>query len=216
MTIAQHISTLRLLIRRFQDDSYLTDEQIYSLLVQANNIINKRRFDENQIVSEYEFNYYNIGLELKDINPCLETGCKVLRTKHKIPLPYSSKTNTYLKVLTPFGKEIVKIKYDSMLKHPAYKNKIGYRIKNQYIEIINSTKLSSIQVGAIWNDISEWADKQLCNDDSNGSTGNCFDADSVPFSVENGYEFMLYGEILKILNFYVSTEQVKNILNEKD
>lgn len=213
MTVGQHISTLRLLIRKFEDDSYLTDEQLYSLLVQANNIINKRRFDRNDIINDYELNYFTLEIDWVELDNCID-NCKIRRSIHKLPEPYSSDTNLYIKVETIKGETIANRKYNSLDCHPMFQG-LSYRIRNQYVEILNDNKLKYIRIGGIWNDISEWTGIEACTttDDNNVT---CFDKNTATFQIESGYEFMAYSEILKLLNYYLSTEQIQDTLNNGD
>lgn len=223
MTIGQHISVIRSLIKKYSDDSMYEDEFLYILLNNANALWLKRKLENNEKINDWNWLSYCVGLEAglaHDCN-CVPVGCGVLKTVYEIPKPLLARNRQLLKVYTLGGKEIY-LTTDEQLKASKHdeikKNELAYTIVNNKIVIWNGDVDTIVPRAIVVKTMSvnptEWATVSLC--DSNGvNTGtSCFDIQTSGYPMDEEYTPLVYDTVLKQLGFSLQlTEDRTNNAN---
>lgn len=204
MTIAQHVAALRGLINQFSDDETpYTDEFLYHLFRSAANLLVLRKREKSNTLPIWDMRYFCVGTEsgvAHDCN-CVGAGCNVLKTIYEIPKPIQGKYRPYLKVTTLDNNEIPYIDLNSVEAYQydqIRKNKIHYSLLNKRV-VLWGTDLKrpkAILIGGYFEDISEWAGKQLCDADGNSTSASCYNIynDDYPLDidlVDTAYQLVL-------------------------
>lgn len=209
-TINEHVSAIRGLIKQYTNETKFTHDALYFHLTQAAAIVNKRKAEKYEKLSEWNTPTFCIGTEVTDKHPCecLENvGCKMIRTKHKIPRPLMSKKRDLLTVMTLDHKTIPMIKPDMVKAYQLdiiKKDELFYFMQNEYIYIVNGTPKSGVPkallIKGYWEDISDWSGIKLCDENGNETDDVCFDMDAHEFPMDQDLTYMAYDLVLQKLN----------------
>ena len=218
MTIREHISTIRFIINKYEDDTNYTDPQLYSLLISAAAIMNKRKDAAKNKLSDWRFTYYKIGMELNSPygEDCIGIDCKKWISKYKIPTPLTGRNKELIDVRTLDGRPINRVSMNNsancldIILNKAY----IYQIINQ--DIVVNKKLKAILVGGVWEDITDWVGIQSCDNNGNNIEKSCFSIDNDEFPVDGDYHFMMYDEVLRQLGIRLKTPEIESLVNNKN
>lgn len=226
MTILQHISAIRNLIKQYADDSNYENEFLFVLLNNANATWLRRKLDNNEKVNDWNWPSYCIELEagLSHDCDCVPVGCKVLKSKYKIPKPLLSRNRLMIKVYTIDGKEIentteekIKVsKYDEIKK-----KQLAYSVNNQKLIIWNGNPELIVPRAVIIKSLSvdptEWGTVESCNPNSGNPTGDvCFDIDTSEYPMDEEYATLVYDTVLKQLNITLQIPEDKTNNNNAE
>lgn len=225
MTIMQHISAIRNLIKQYSDDSAFEDEFLFVLLNNANATWLRRKLDNNEKINDWNWPSYCVELEpsLSHDCECVPVGCKVLKTKYKIPKPLLSRNRLLLKVYTIDGKEIestteekIKVsKYDEIKN-----NQLAYSVYNQKIIIWNGNTNTivprAIIIKSLSVDPTEWSTVEACNGNGTPTGDVCFDINSSEFPMDEEYATLVYETVLKLLNITLQVPEDRTNNNNAD
>lgn len=194
MTIAQHVAAIRGLINQFADnETPYTDEFLYHLFRSNANLLVLRKRERSNTLPVWDMRYFCVGTEKTTVHDCgcIDAGCNVLKTIYEIPKPIQGKYRPYLKVLTIDQQEIPYIDPNAVSAYqydPIRKNKIHYSFLNGHI-VLWGTDLrrpKAIMIGGYFEDISEWAGKQVCDSSGNATSASCYNIydDEYPLDID--------------------------------
>lgn len=224
-TINQHISALRILIKEQTDDSLYTDQFLYHLLTGATSTLHRRNIEKDRKVSPWNTQSYCISLEVANSHDCscVPVGCKVLKSKDKIPTPLNSDNGPMMKVYTLDHVEIFRVdeaEQRASMLHPIKKNRLSYSIVNGKIVLWNGNTdhiiPRAITVKGLFNDVTEWASIEAC-DESGNTTGNCcYDIDNDNFPLDEDFTFAAYGLVLQQLGLALQKKSDDNNNNNPE
>ena len=208
-TINEHVSAIRGLIKKYENTTHFTNEMIYFHLTQAAAIVNKQKAEKYEELSEWNTPTYCIGTESTTQHPCEcleEVGCKMIRTKYKIPKPLVSKHRTMMRVMTLDHKIIPNIKpemADVYQLDEIKKDQLFYFIQNEYVYIVNGTpksgKPKALLIKGYWEDISDWVGIKLCDPEGTDTDEYCFDMDAHEFPMDQDSTYRAYDYVLQKL-----------------
>jgi hypothetical protein len=181
MTIAQHISLVKSLLRSYTDDTNYTDEFIYALLNSYRAQVLKEYFKNNTNISHFNWQLVCVSLVKSTIHddcPCApEDDCKILRTAIKIPVPITVSSIPMLKVRTFNGQTIPFLSLEKAINKHLYKhlkNKIVYSISNGYLFIFGTNSLKAIIIDGVFEDPTELSDITMCDEGGGSTSVVCF------------------------------------------
>lgn len=194
MTIAEHVAAIRNLINQFADDEApYSDEFLYHLFKSAANLLVLRKREKSNTLPIYDMRYFCVGTEKSTAHDCdcVGAGCEILKTIYDIPKPIQGKYRPYLKVTTLDYEEIPYMDLSALKAFqydPIRKGKIHYSFLNKHI-VLWGTDLKrpkAILIGGYFEDISEWANKKLCDSNGNTTGSNCYSIydDEYPLDVD--------------------------------
>jgi len=222
MTINEHLSAVRLMISRYEDDSKYNDPALYHFLKIAIATIAERAANKNQKVSDFGYFGFCIKLEkhkLVDCDGCLDIGCDVLRSPTKIPGVVTSDKNDLLKVYTLDMVEIGKIGDDISVANldPVKAQKYLYDIVNGYLVIYNGDTENlvpqHVYIKGVWEDITEWSNLDICAEDTDSgdsdiSDTNCFDLTSDDMPIPLGDATGVYKVMMELMGISLKQDTI--------
>lgn len=145
-TIRESISRIRNVFKLVNEDAFLTDRFIYSLLIKHSKALIRRQDNENKIMrydSLFETLPYVELIEVDKIEAeCakIKTGCKIMRTKKKLPKVMTGSYGPIFRTIAPIdGSDVFQqttpAVYVSMTNSTTFKyNKTHYFwYKNGYL-----------------------------------------------------------------------------------
>jgi hypothetical protein len=202
--VGEVVSIFRSLIKEHSDDSAFEDQELYHILSSARALLFKRKADSFKVISAWEFQTFCIPLEKAFSHDCgcVTVGCKVLRSKYRIPRALTSRNKDLIRFSTLDHTEIPIMKerdiktfiYDDVMK----KSPFGVLI-DRYIVIFNTdNRWRGILTSAIWEDLSEWDGIQLC--DVDGGEADCFNFFDSEFSIDPDLMYPMYEMGLRMMN----------------
>ena len=172
-TIGESISRMRNLVKGADEDAFLTDRLIYSILIKNSKAIINRQDVEDKLM-KYESLFSTLPfvdlIEVDKIEAscaAIKTGCKIMRTKKKLPKLMTNSSGPILRVVSSIdGQDIFQqcnaAVYVSMNNSTTFKyNKTKYFwFKNDYLYFPN----------ILWDAVSvegmfEGSIAGFCNDD---------------------------------------------------
>jgi hypothetical protein len=190
MTISQHISIVRSLLRAFTDDSLYSDEFLYALLNARRAQVIKEGALINKNISHFNWQVACMPLILSTIHddcPCVDIDdCQILRTKFKIPKPISVNGKPLLKVRTFDGATIAHMSLDKIIQKHNYKHlakKLAYTVSNGYLFIYGTNLLKAVIIDGIFEDPLQLAGVTMCDVEGNG-LGPCFDPNTEEYPLD--------------------------------
>lgn len=179
-TAGQAISRIRNVIKATNEDAFITDRFIYSLINKYSAFaIRKDSKSERQVnLNSYYKTLPCIELiEVDKVEACcndVKSNCTIMRTKDKIPLVTQGAAGPLFKTVSSIdGSQICYITQPSIFvamsktKNFKYNNKKYYWYMNDYLYLPNVT-WEAVRVDAMWEgDISNF----LCDDSNQCSAG---------------------------------------------
>ena len=163
MLIRDLISRIKALYNKgaASDDSRLSNRHVYSKIRSTRSILIKREQDKKVKTNPWNIQVLNcIQLEVVDPSSCdcvISSGCKLLRSKCKLPKPIQSKLGTGVEnVSTIDGSNVfspttwAKKRYKSGNKYTS--DVSDYFIRDEYLYVTHNTLLTTIAVGGIFED----------------------------------------------------------------
>lgn len=205
MTINQHISNLRALIKKHsRNPDVFSDALLYSFLSGARSIILEQNENKANHTSEWDITQFPIKLvkTKSHLVGCVTYGCDVLRSEYKIPRAllmniqskFKVSTYDYTNVLIGTEQDYQNSKYDDI------KSKLIHAsIINEYLIIWNKLNLKSVLVSGIWEDVLDWAMIPFCDMNGNTTSSTCYDARTSNFPLSETHKLAAYDIVLQKL-----------------
>lgn len=206
-TIAEHVGTVRHLIKDHVDDSYYSDEFLYFQIKTAAALLKEREAKKFTKISDFTWQPICMPLTLDYYHNCdclpEEYKCKVLRSVYPIPNPIMGRNRHLLKVTTLEGKSIDYMDDVEEFLTNAYsitkKDSLGYTIFDNYIWVLGTTTLGVIQINGIFESPEALALIPLCDSDGEPSGGICYNVTSDDFPIKASLHKPMYEEVMKLL-----------------
>lgn len=192
MTINEHISLLRNVIKATPDDSKFSDQFLYTLLKNARAELLRQRADKGYVFNLSNWQSICMPLEKVDQNECgsctPDSGCYVLRSVYKLPNTLSSPSRMLLNVYTlAGGKAVYSGSFSAALRKKyskVMKNNLTYTIKNGYLYIFHNDWLKTVMLDAIFEDPTTLSDISACDSNGNPTGGSCYEIMTDEFPLE--------------------------------
>lgn len=215
MTINQHISNIRELIKQHTtDDSTYSDEFLYNLF---NLTVNKLR--ENHYKDDWSWETYCIPTCIAKDTVCgciTNASCLIIKSKFKVPKPYRNKYNAFFKLYTLDWQRLTRIQPSelrAMMTQDVLKEELLYSIINDYIYIWTGNPKThlpkALQVSIISEDPLAWADVNTCNNDGDEIDSPCYSILDKDFPVSDDIAIDAYGLVLNMLNITLRLQDDK-------
>ena len=220
MTISEHISIIRHLIKEHVDDSYYNDELIYKFLINARSLLLEREAKKWTKFSDFVYQTFCMPLVLDKFHDCnclpYDTDCYILKSKYEIPKTILGRNRLFLNVMTIEGEPLSYFFDISKQDHFKYsktkKNKLRYTISNNKLIIIGSTQLKTVLVKLVAEDPLDLSKINLCDEDGNESNNYCYNILQDEFPIEAALHIPMYEETLKLLNIPLQLKE--DIIND--
>jgi hypothetical protein len=174
-TVGDSISRIRNVIKAVNEDAFVTDRFIYSIINKYSTFVVKKDSKAEKKVNLYSF-YKTIPcielIEVDKVEACcndIKSNCTIMRSKDKVPKIYQGEGGPLIKSLSSIdGSQTCYLTQPSIFvamsktKNFKYNNKKYYWYMNDYFYLPNVT-WEAVKVDAIWDDD---ISKYLCNDES--------------------------------------------------
>ena len=214
MTIAQHVSELRSLVKQYsQSLSPYTDSQLYGLFTQAAAFLTTKTYEKGSRQSWFNSRGFCVKL-IEDVShPCPEcasTGCKVLVSTIKIPKVYALKNRELLRVSKLDDTEIHLIQpYErkSKMEDEFFKNVLLGTILNDKLVVYARNKPTTVIVRGHWVDILDWQDIPECGIDGNETGDMCLNPLKESFHIDPDLVYPAYNMVLDQLGLSLKLPQ---------
>jgi hypothetical protein len=211
-TINQHIYTLRTLIKNHSDDSYYTDEFLYSLLKSARSSLLEREAKKFTHFPESSYQTICMPLIVDNYHDCecldYDSDCKVLKSRYDLPTLIQGRNKNLIKIKTIEGDNIDHIVDSAQFKHNKYsktkKKSILYTIDNNRIILFGTTKLKVIIIQAVFENPEDLANISYCNVIGEESDQTCYSVAEDPFPMKQSLDTTMYEEVLNLLKVPIS------------
>ena len=181
------------MLRQTSDDSNYPDKFIYAILLDERNKIAEREANKRKLRSIFNKKIICMPLEVSTNIPCdcvpEHLGCKVLKSKYKIPKPLSTLYGDMINVTTIDGnkeyafKPLTSGKYNKYSRQgnkPAY-----YTIFNDYLYIIGAPlNLMAVLIHIVPEDPVTMDEINLCDPEGNEQGDTCFDPTKDTFNID--------------------------------
>ena len=179
--IDEHIYAVRGLIKEHSDDSNFTDSFIYQFLISARAEIIRQKANKNHYQSRFNFQTACVPLDCssyEDCDDCLpDMGCKLRKSRIKIPVPVSSRSKDLFNVRTFSGQKLTMLSpedFDSSKESIFLKDRPSYWISNQYLIVWQPITLKAVIIDAIFSDPTDLANVYICDEDGSTSDEACY------------------------------------------
>jgi len=221
-TISQHISNIRALIKEHsRNPDVYTDQFLYQLLNGARARlleINANKINHN---SEWDWKSFPIFLK-KDkshLIGCIEYGCDVLRSEHKLPRALLVNNKSMMDVFTFSWKPIMlgsEIDWQNAKFDDIKSKNIFASVVNGYLVVWNKMNLKAVIVKGIWEDIVDWATLPGCTEDGDIDVTSCFDIATQDFPISETMKDAIYDFVLAKLKLpkQLPSDQTNDSNNE--
>lgn len=210
MTNAEAISVLRNLISATEDDTKFSDPYLFRILASARNLLFHRKLTRFKKMSEWQWQYFCIPLCIENSHDCncVKVGCKVLKSVYEIPRVLTSRNSDQIRIRT-LGGNLLPIVPERHQRHavmdPLMSKEITATLQNRRLIVWNTLDLKAIEVGGLWEDLSQWDGIQLC--DKEGNLADCFDFYNGLFTIDSELEYPMYQMSLELLRVPLSVPE---------
>jgi hypothetical protein len=186
MTIHEHISAIKALLKLETKDALPTDSLVYDQMLIVRNLLLNQKLNRNKVINAQNYQQFCIGLEQDKYHDCdcIPSGCNVLKSTVTLPKFLSNNNGLLMSVRTIDGQELsyipsqlIKAKLNS--RYQA--NKVSYDIQNNKLIIFGTLDLKAILISGILEDPSELSEYNYCGNNNNE---NCFDIDTEDFPID--------------------------------
>jgi len=219
MTIDRHVSYLRTLIKQESDDSYWSDQFLYSTLVDARaellyNNINKYKNNSQNYQS------FCVGVSLQQYHDCScidNPNCLVLISSVDIPRAMQIKSQPLIKVMnyqsnTEYHPSNPLFEKRLKIYTRTKKEKIGWEIRNRKLIVFNNTNLKVVKVRLLPEDPLELANINTCTELGETLSSSCYDIYSQDFPIEAHLNNPMYDLALRKLG--LSLQMPEDVTND--
>lgn len=206
MTINEVISYIQNIYNKGPktDETELSDRMVYQIAKKVRAKLIKQKADKwNKIPDAY---YQSIDCFPLEVEPlidcnCIDNGCRVLKSKYKVPLFVTGRNRPLFNVYTVFGDSISPTSLDERNYNKYSKtkqNKKGWFLHNGYLVVIDDTNMMEMaMIKGVFEDPLELDGITACEDVT------CENPYSVEFALE-GEMFdtltkMVYQELLQVM-----------------
>lgn len=198
MRLEKYISILRNIVNKYSDDDKYTDEFYYELISSARARLISNEYAKFAKKSSFDKITFCMQMCIATSHDCdcVKYGCKVLKSKYKIPRPITSRNVEQIFVATLNGKPInpmTQDDYENAQLSPVKKDTMGFEIKNGMLLLwgadINLVSPRVIEITIIPEDIIELAEVPHCTTNGQLTGETCFDvyALDLPMRKEHDY-----------------------------
>lgn len=219
MTIKQHISAIRALLKLETKDTLYTEALVYDQLLTARSFLLKQKLSRNKVSNFQNYQQFCLRLEqdLYHDCDCIPIGCTVLKSIEELPKFLSNNNGLIMSVKTFDGTqvsyspaELQKSKLSSRYKA----DKITYDIQNNKLIIFGNNSMKAVLISGILEDPTELVDYNIC-DETGAITDTCFTIDTSEFPIDPDLVYPLRNLVLERISPTLSLRQdVKNDNNE--
>lgn len=143
-------------------DTRLTDRHIFSAINTARSILLKQQYSKSAKINEWAYQTLScVELQQAPVHecPCVPTaGCKILRTKHKIPKPISGIDRHMIKSVTTldgnqrFDETDFETAKFAAKGNKYTNNKPDYYFRNGYLYLTSRQLLKAVTITGLFND----------------------------------------------------------------
>lgn len=176
-TIGESISRVRGIIKALQEDAFVTDRFIYSIIIKYAKTLMKRQQNEHKLMGHDDLFETLSFVELKDVDTVeagcvgISTNCVIKRTVEKLPKLFSGSRGPLIrKVYTLDSSQEFQMTNPSSFIHLSnstnfkYNKTKYYWFKNGYLYFPNMD-YEAVSVEGLWEDKLDWlcmVDEQEC------------------------------------------------------
>lgn len=218
MTIKQHVSNLRDLIRQYgRNPDPFTDAFLYQILSICRAGLIKQKLDKFVNIDSSNYYTFCMSLEISKSHNCdcvpTNLNCQVLKSKYPIPKAFSSRNKNRLWVKTLGGKVINLIDERTWLRRKDLDTNEYYgSIINNYLVLWNvPLTLKVVEITGLWADPLDLVSIPDCSGDV--ETGTCFDIQLQEYPLKIEYTKDVYAECLRFLQMQ-APQDITNDSNE--
>lgn len=206
MKLGKIISELR---DKYKLDNY-TPSVIYAEWNRAKNRVLASKIKQERFIPEWAYNTFCIGLEetLSHECGCIPYGCTVFRTLHAVPETLLLRANDTRRIRTLDGRIIGLTTEEAIMSEMTDYVK-GRRLratqKNGKVLIWNvqpGTTLKALQIEGIFQDLTDWEDKQYCDDNN-----ECIDLYDLDIRIPGELHNIIFTEVASTLEGMLQREQ---------
>ena len=164
-TIGESISRVRGILKAVNEDAFLTDRFLYSIISKYAKVIIQRQQNEKKLMSHDDLFEILSFVELKDVNTIeadcapIKTKCTIKRTESKLPKMFTGKKGPIIRKIYSIDGSITFIKttpgqYVELTNSTNFKyNKTHYYwFRDGYLYLPNND-IEAIMVDALWDDL---------------------------------------------------------------
>ena len=208
MTIQEGISIIRSLINKTSDDNTYTDELLYELLSKARAEILDKEYNKFEFKSNFDRQSICVPMCVSTSHDCecVPVGCKVLRSRFRIPRSLTQRVRDSMEVYTLGEKRLLpmtKEQADSYKWSAIRCKSIGWEIRNQFLILWNADTVNAfprvVRVDMVPEDVVDLASIPKCDEQGNYTGETCVDPYMVDLKMKAAYEMLAYERVLKFL-----------------
>lgn len=222
MTIEKHIDALLGLINRHgEGEAPFSREFVYHHFTVSAATLMRRKYDRSKSISDFNMAYYCVGMEMGTVHDCncVDVGCDVMRSKVAIPRPVMGKDRPFIRVMTLDHRDIPHVHAsvaNAVNLDRTRKGKLHYSIVNNHIILWNSKPgiPKAILVSGLFEDPSEWAGIELCDEQGDGTGESCYNIAIDDYPVDQDLVDGAYALVLNRLRIPLSIPEDR--INEND
>lgn len=192
MTIQHCIDYIKTQLRVTSRESYFSDEYVYTALLKNRNLLLHRELAKKKKDNDYLGKTICMPLCIDTFHDCTcvpeGLGCKVLRSKYKLPKYITVFDRLYIEVLKLTGQTIINFKKPRLGKNNKYRksgNTPYAAISNQYLYVFNipDNLLDLVLIKLIPEDPAQLQLIPECNPNGDES-GSCYSPHTDDFLLE--------------------------------
>jgi len=178
-----------------------TDKYLWELFLLAKATVLKNKLASFNVVNSQ--NYHTFCIELVEAYShecgCSIPGCKVLKSKYPLPRFICGRNTCSLTVMSLDYSETIDLVVEeylleALLDDMKKGNKL-HSVVNNNLVIWNSPPLQGVQLRALWEDVTNWDDIQLCE-----KTTDCIDVYSLDLGLDRNLIDMAIDLLFKRLS----------------
>lgn len=218
MTILQHISNLRDILREYSRSSDYTDQFLYEILSICRGDFLRQELKKYHNIDASNSITFCMSLEQSKSHNCdcvpSALDCLILKSKYKIPNVLSGRNKSKIWAKTIGGKTINIIDERSWLRRKDIETSEYFgSLVNNYLYLWNvPLTLKVIEVTGIWSDPLDLIDIPNCNPVTGEPSSACYNIYQSEYPLHKEYTSYVYKECLR---FLIPSQQIqKDITND--
>ncbi|GAG57222.1 unnamed protein product, partial [marine sediment metagenome] len=187
--------------------SYYSRELFYEFMKRARVLLLERLAKKFFKLSDFNYQKICMPMDLHSFHDCdclpVDTKCKLLRSRFKLPQVILSRNRHIIKVFTITGETIDYAQDIEDFYNNAYsvtkKDKLGYIIFDGYLWLLGTTTAGVVIINAIFADPVELANISFCTTEGEELDYACYDASTDDFPLQASLDIAMYQEVANIM-----------------